>query len=109
MRDTAAETWMKCELCLRRVPSRLITQHHLVPKQKGGKADHRTPLCKPCHKQIHATFGNTDLARVYATIESLREAPLLQPFLRWIRKQSPDRNFRTVRSREHPYHGKRRY
>jgi hypothetical protein len=46
---------------------------------------------------------------VYATIESLREAPLLQPFLRWIRKQSPDRNFRTVRSKDHPRHGKRRF
>jgi len=100
---------LRCELCNRLVPARLITLHHLTPKQKGGKPHHRTPLCKPCHKQIHATFGNTDLARVYDSIESLRRAPLLQPFLRWIRKQAPDRNFRTVRSKEHPRHGKRRY
>jgi len=45
----------------------------------------------------------------YDSIESLRSAPLLQPFLKWIRKQAPDRNFRTVRSKEHPHHGKRRY
>jgi hypothetical protein len=109
MRDDAGEKWIRCELCRRRVPPRLITLHHLVPRQKGGKADDRTPLCRPCHKQIHATFGNTDLARVYATIQALREASLLQPFLRWIRKQSPDRNFRTVRSKSHPHHGKRRH
>ena len=109
MRHDAGEKWIRCQLCLRRVPPRLITLHHLIPRQKGGKADDRTPLCKPCHKQIHATFGNTDLARVYATIDALREASLLQPFLKWIRKQSPDRNFRTVRSKDHPRHGKRRY
>jgi hypothetical protein len=100
--------WVTCDLCQRRVPGRLITLHHLKPKQKGGRAEHRTPLCKPCHKQIHATFGNTDLARVYDSIETLRAAPLLQPFLKWIRKQSPDRNFATHRSCAHPHHGKRR-
>ena len=101
--------WKRCELCHRLVPVELITQHHLMPRQKGGKAEHRTPLCKPCHKQIHATFGNTDLARVYDNIDALRKATLLQPFLKWIRKQSPDRNFRTARSKSHPHHGKRRY
>jgi hypothetical protein len=33
----------------------------------------------------------------------------LKPFLKWIRKQSPDRNFHTERSKAHPHHGKRRY
>jgi hypothetical protein len=107
--DNQRDAWSRCELCGRHVPVNLITLHHLTPRQKGGKAEHRTALCKPCHKQIHATFGNTDLARLYDSIESLRRAPLLQAFLKWIRKQSPDRNFRTVRSKEHPYHGKRRY
>ena len=103
------DEWITCELCQREVPPQLITQHHLRPRQKGGKAEHRTPLCKPCHKQVHATFGNTDLSRAYDSIESLRQAPRLKSFLRWIRKQSPDRNFRKVRAKEHPHHGKRRY
>jgi len=105
----AAELSARCELCLRHVPQRLITLHHLTPRQKGGKPEHRTPLCKPCHKQIHATYANTDLARVYDSIDALRRAPLLQPFLKWIRKQSPHRNFRTIRCKDHPHHGKRRY
>lgn len=86
----------------------MITLHHLLPRQKGGQADHRVPLCRPCHKQVHATFGNNDLARVYATIDALREAPQLQPFLKWIRKQKPDRNFRTVTSNDHPASRRRR-
>jgi 5-methylcytosine-specific restriction enzyme A len=97
-----------CELCGREVPASLITLHHLTPKEKGGRAEHRTPLCRPCHKQLHATFSNADLARRYASLELLRAAPELQPFLRWIRKQKPDRNFRTIESNEHPNRRKRR-
>jgi hypothetical protein len=91
-----------CDLCGRKVPPGLITLHHLTPRQKGGKAEHRTPLCRPCHKQIHATFSNTQLVQAFTTIESLRQAIQLQPFLRWIRKQRADRNFRTAMSNAHP-------
>ncbi len=85
-----------CSLCLRQVPSRLITLHHLTPKQRGGKAEHRTPMCKPCHRQLHALFTNKELEQKYASIPALREAEALQPFLRWIRKQKADRVFRTI-------------
>ncbi|HEY7089400.1 MAG TPA: HNH endonuclease signature motif containing protein [Tepidisphaeraceae bacterium] len=91
-----------CLLCGRVVPQRLVTLHHLKPRQKGGKADDRVPLCRPCHKQIHATFGNSQLAQSYTDLAALRHAPQLQPFLIWIRKQKPDRNFRTVTSNAHP-------
>ena len=96
------DEWTPCQLCGRHVPRRLITLHHLTPKQKGGKAEDRTPLCRPCHKQIHATFSNTELAQAFPTLQSLREAPLLQPFIRWIRRQKPDRNFKTMTARTHP-------
>lgn len=98
MHKPLADESQHCRLCGRLVPSQLITLHHLRPKQKGGKAEDRVPLCKPCHKQIHATFANTDLARMYADLATLRAAPELGPFLKWIRKQKPDRNFRTVMS-----------
>jgi hypothetical protein len=97
-----APDYVHCTLCERSVPKRLITLHHLKPKQKGGKAEHRTPLCKPCHKQLHATYSNTQLDQLYDNLESLRTAPELQPFLNWIRKQSPDRNFATAMSNAHP-------
>jgi hypothetical protein len=88
-----------CELCRRQVPSRLITQHHLKPKAEGGRHAHKTPLCKPCHKQVHATFSNKELAKLYADMDALRGAESLQPFPKWIAKQKPDRNFRTITSK----------
>ena len=91
-----------CELCRRHVPRRLITQHHVKPRSEGRKHSHKTPLCKPCHKQVHATFSNKELAKLYDDLEALRTAERLQPFLKWIAKQKPDRNFRTVMSNAHP-------
>lgn len=99
---------IQCALCERLVPRRLVTLHHLKPKQKGGTAEDRVPLCRPCHKQLHATFSNGELAHGYDSIAALRQAPMLQPFLKWIRKQKPDRNFRTVQSLSHPYSKRRR-
>jgi 5-methylcytosine-specific restriction enzyme A len=98
----------RCVLCHREVPSQLITLHHLHPKSRGGKAEQRIALCKPCHKQLHATFSNIELEKLYPTLASLRAAPKLQPFLKWIRKQKPDRNFRTLRSSTHPEARRRR-
>ncbi|HEX8322355.1 MAG TPA: HNH endonuclease signature motif containing protein [Tepidisphaeraceae bacterium] len=91
-----------CALCERTVPKRLITLHHLTPKSRGGTAEDRVPLCKPCHKQIHATFDNRTLERSLADITALRQHPLLAPFMRWIVKQSPTRNFKTSVSDNHP-------
>lgn len=92
-----------CSLCQRNVPKSLITLHHLKPKERGGKANHRTPLCKPCHKRLHAQYSNKELDQKLDSIESLRQAEGLQPFLTWIRKQKPDRNFRTLTANAHPH------
>ena len=91
-----------CQLCERDVPREMITLHHLKPRQKGGRAEHRTPLCRPCHKQLHAVYSNAMLAKSLDRIELLQAAPELQTFLGWIRKQKPDRNFRVVMSHAHP-------
>ena len=91
-----------CGLCGRDVPRGLITLHHLKPKQKGGRAEDRAPLCRPCHKQLHAVFSNTELAQQFSTLEALQQAEPLRPFLQWIRKQKSDRNFRTIESNDRP-------
>jgi 5-methylcytosine-specific restriction enzyme A len=85
-----------CALCERQVPIGLITQHHLTPKARGGTAEHKTPMCKPCHKQLHALFTNRELEQQYASIDALKSAETLQPFLKWIRKQKGGRVFRTI-------------
>jgi 5-methylcytosine-specific restriction protein A len=102
------EGWVRCELCERDVPPSLITQHHLKPKEKGGKPEHKVPLCRPCHKQVHATFGNAELAKCLDSLEALRSSPMMAEFLKWIRKQKGDRNFRTVMSTGHPKRRRRR-
>lgn len=91
-----------CQFCGRSVPAAMITQHHLLPREHGGKPEHRLPFCTPCHKQVHAVFSNKQLAESYATLDSLRAAPELATFLAWIRKQRPDRNFRATTSKAHP-------
>ncbi|MBM6861321.1 HNH endonuclease, partial [Clostridium saudiense] len=42
-----------CELC-KRVGVPKITEHHLVPKERGGKDKPTVCLCEDCHRQIHA-------------------------------------------------------
>lgn len=78
-----------CELCEREVER--TSQHHLLPKQKGGKHTKTVALCQPCHKTIHQTFTNTELARQYTTIEALREATQMLVYLEWVRKRRVER------------------
>ena len=91
-----------CRLCEREVPREMITLHHLKPKERGGRAEHRTPLCRPCHKQLHAVYTNKRLATSLDRIDLLKSAPELQPFLGWIRKQKPGRDFRTAIANANP-------
>ena len=48
---------------------------------------------------IHTTYDNKRLARELDSIEKLKEAPELQKYLKWIRKQKSGRTFKT-RSRK---------
>ena len=84
---------VNCAICQRDVPGRLITLHHLKPKSRGGGADVRVPACRTCHKQIHASFTNKELAAGFDDVAALRGSERLGPFLRWVRKQKPDRVF----------------
>jgi 5-methylcytosine-specific restriction endonuclease McrA len=97
-----------CSLCGRRVPHEMITLHHLTPKERGGKPEQRVPMCRPCHKQVHALYGNKDLERTYADLPALRRDPQLQKFIRWIRKQPPMINVTTHMSNDHPHRARRR-
>lgn len=78
---------MVCELCKREAST---TEHHLVPREKKKKVEEfgaTANLCKDCHRKIHATFDNKKLARELNTIEALRNAPELQGYFKWIKKQ----------------------
>jgi len=85
---------MTCDLCHRDLEH--LTEHHLTPRSKL-KAGETTPtigICSACHRQIHALFSNQELHDELNTLERLRDEPRVQRFLRWVRKQDPNKRVR---------------
>jgi hypothetical protein len=90
------ETPLPCALCDRPFARRQLTKHHCLPREKGGDVEHVELICAQCHGMVHATYTNETLAKLYPTIEQLRAAPELGPFLRWVRNQPPSRRKRNA-------------
>lgn len=88
------ETIHPCQLCGRDFERSRLTRHHCLPKQKGGEAEDIELLCSQCHSMVHATYTNHTLAQLYPTIDKLREAEELAPYLKWVRKQPATRKKR---------------
>lgn len=86
-----------CQLCERAVGA--LTVHHLVPKSQARKGAPlpTTNLCSACHRQLHALFPNCQLARELASLETLRQAPEMQKFLYWVRKQDANKRIKVRR------------
>ncbi|TNC71792.1 HNH endonuclease [Rubellimicrobium roseum] len=79
-----------CALCGRPIPADAPQSlHHLVPKLKGGKGGPTVRLHHICHKEIHATLTEAELARDYATPEALRAHPRLARFVDWVARRPP--------------------
>lgn len=79
-----------CPLCLRPIPPDVPQSlHHLIPKLKGGKGGPTVLVHHICHKEIHARFTETELARQFNTPESLRADPRMEAFLAWVAKRPP--------------------
>lgn len=98
-RHPADEPDRPCALCDRPFPPGRLTRHHCKPKARGGTAADVELVCAQCHGMVHATFTNHTLAALYPTIERLRAAPELGPFLTWVRKQAPTRRKKNVARR----------
>lgn len=77
-----------CLLCGRTIlADARQSQHHLMPKLKGGKGGPTLLLHQICHNEIHATLSEAELARAYHTVEALRAHPRLAKFMSWVRKR----------------------
>jgi len=85
---------LECGLCRRLFPPRHLTRHHCRPRSRGGSSNDIALLCSQCHGMVHSTFTNATLAAMYPTISKLREAPELEGFLKWVRKQPSSRRKR---------------
>lgn len=79
-----------CPLCGRPIPADVPQSlHHLIPKLKGGKGGPTVLLHDICHREIHATLTEAELAREYHSIETLQSHPRLAKFIAWVRKRPP--------------------
>lgn len=85
-----------CPLCTR--PNYFPSDHHLVPKSRGGKVT--KTICGDCHRMIHATFTNKQLEKKYHTVESLLSHPTVLSQVEFLKRQDPHRRYRMVRTKE---------
>jgi 5-methylcytosine-specific restriction endonuclease McrA len=85
-----------CPLCDRPIPPSQQDAHHLVPKSRGGRST--ALLHRICHRQVHALFSETELARDYASAEALRAHPDVAKFIEWVKTKPPAFMERTRRS-----------
>ncbi|WP_019585907.1 hypothetical protein [Deinococcus apachensis] len=80
-----------CALCERETP--MLTEHHLVPKSQGrrqGVKVYELPtvmLCPACHKFLHRTFTNAELAGEYHSVDALLADDRVRRFVNWLRTQ----------------------
>jgi len=83
-RDEEART---CALCERPLGAR-VEWHHLVPRSEGGRDT--APVHPICHRTIHATLPNAELARRFSDPAALRAHEGIARFLRWVADKPAD-------------------
>lgn len=88
----------RCALCERETPT--LTEHHLIPRSQGRRRGLKVAelptvlLCSPCHKFLHKTFTNAELAGEFSSVDALLEHPDVERFLQWVRKQPVSKSLR---------------
>ena len=94
------ETDPICPLCDRPIPPDVPqSRHHLIPRLKGGAKGDTVLLHAICHREIHATLTEAELARDYATIAALCAHPRLAKFVAWVARRPPAFNARVAGGR----------
>ena len=86
-----------CPLCDRAIPKLQRDEHHLIPKSHGGRIT--AVLHRICHRQIHAVFTESELARQYNSIELIKQQEEMAGFIAWVRLKPDDFFERTRKSR----------
>lgn len=88
----------KCPLCKR--DNYFPSDHHLIPKCRGGMAQNTVCICQACHSAIHALFSNKQLEAEFNSVESLLGHNKFAKTVKFISKQDPQTKIKTVRSKE---------
>jgi hypothetical protein len=84
-----------CPLCER--PNLSPSDHHLVPKSRGGKET--LAICRDCHRAVHAVFSNKELEQRYHTVDSLLAHEEFRKMIEFIARQDPGGKVRMRRPR----------
>ena len=95
-RIPAARVDLVCPLCGRKIPQSQRDAHHLIPKSKGGR--HTEFLHRICHRQIHALFTETELARHFNSVDALLAQADIALFVTWVKTKPDDFMERTRKS-----------
>jgi hypothetical protein len=66
-----------------------IDRHHWQPKSRGGRQAEY--LHRICHRKLHSLFTDKELAVDFASLDQVRQHPEIQKFIRWVRRQPPER------------------
>lgn len=85
-----------CELCERE--NIVLTKHHLLPREEGGNVEHIANICEACHKQIHNTYTNKELAIRLDSIDKLKDDEKISKYLKFIRKQPSSKKIKSKKS-----------
>lgn len=85
---TKEEPRLTCPLCGRHVLLRNMSDHHVVPRSRGGKE--KALLCFACHRKVHSLFTNRELEAEYHSVEKLKSHPQMQSFISWLSRRSPE-------------------
>jgi hypothetical protein len=96
--DHSASVTLVCPICERTIPNSQKDAHHLVPKSKGGKTTQY--LHRICHRQIHALFSETKLAKELNTADAIKDQPEMQKFIEWVKSKPDDFYERTSKSKK---------
>lgn len=95
-RTIAAGETEQCGLCDRPL-GRKVEWHHRIPKSRGGTEV--MPVHPICHRIIHASVSNQELATTFAELDVLKARPDISRFLRWVADKPADFHAPTRRPR----------
>jgi hypothetical protein len=76
-----------CWLCRRPLGAR-IEYHHSMPKSRGGRET--VPIHPICHRTLHRTFSNAELALFGDSAAAIRADHRIGRFLTWVENKDPD-------------------
>lgn len=104
MNMTDLEQKPVCPLCNRL--SYYASDHHLIPKCRGGKSNDTVLICQDCHSCIHALFSNKQLEDEFNSVDSLLGNERFAGAVKFISKQDPTRRIKTKRANDQKNRGR---